>query len=262
MSTQLQPVPTVETLPQRNTAAWTQEEAEAVKNQIAPQASPEDFKLFLYTATQRGLNPLLKQIYCITRSGKSTFQVSIDGYRAIAHRTKKLKGIERGVIYNDKGELTHAWAKVYRKDWEIPAFETVALKEYKGSTPTWTTMPESMLKKVAEAAALRIAFPEDLSGLYTHEEMDQADKSGPITPEEMAYAKQTAPKQIPNDDRKQRADLLSQINEEIKNQGLTKEDVKDITGLDTFANTTNNDLLDALASLAFNKQEAELTPTI
>jgi len=36
-------------------------------------------------------------------------------------------------------------------------------------------MPETMIKKVAEAAALRMAFPEDLSGIYSHEEMHRAD---------------------------------------------------------------------------------------
>ncbi len=169
----------------------TREQIDLIKHTVAHGATDTELQLFLYQARKRGLDPLTRQIHFIKRKQYNpdtekyedvgTIQTGIDGFRVIADRTGKLSGIRRGATYSANGDLVSAWAEVYRKDWTQPAKEEVRFSEYcqrtKAGDPTrlWKTMPETMLKKVAEAAALRMAFPEDLSGIYSHDEMMQAD---------------------------------------------------------------------------------------
>ncbi len=168
----------------------TRDQTELIKHTVAIGATDTELQLFLYQARKRGLDPLTRQIHFIKRKQYNldtekydevgTIQTGIDGFRVIADRTGKLSGIKRGVI-KENGKLVGAWAEVYRSDWAQPAREEVSFDEYcqkkKDGNPMrlWASMPETMIKKVAEAAALRMAFPEDLSGIYSHEEMHQAD---------------------------------------------------------------------------------------
>jgi phage recombination protein Bet len=221
---------------------WSPEEARMIRETVAKDATPEELRLFLYTAKARGLNPLLKQIYFIKRKQRrgdrwietGVIQTGVDGFRLIANRTRKLRGIERGLKRDENGKL-YAWAKIWRKDWESPAYEEVSLEEYRADTPLWNRMPEQMLKKCAEVAALRMAFPEDLSGLYAHEEMDQADKSDTTDRGSIQAAVLSTQEALEmKEAQKAMRDCLKTIISLQKEHGLTKEEIQWITGLETF----------------------------
>lgn len=160
---------------------YTPEQMRLITDVVAKGASREELQLFLYRCKSLGLDPLKPgQIYFV-KYGNSpgTIVVGIDGLRAKAARTGKLCGIKRGTTRNDQGVLTGAWAEVFRTDWKEPAREEVELSEYTTGKAMWAKMPSTMLRKVAEAAALRMAFPDDLGGVYEHSEMDQAEDTRP-----------------------------------------------------------------------------------
>jgi phage recombination protein Bet len=154
---------------------FTPEQLNLITATVAKGASRDELQLFLYRCKNLGLDPLKPgQIHFVKYgNGPGSIVVGIEGFRAIAHRTGKLAGIKRGALKDEKGNLTGAFAEIYRSDWNQPAREEVPLSEYNTGRGPWQKMPETMIKKVAEAAALRMAFPNDLGGVYTNEEMDQ-----------------------------------------------------------------------------------------
>jgi phage recombination protein Bet len=166
---------------------WTPEQIKLIKDVVAKGATNDELQLFLYRCKNMGLDPLKPgQIYFI-KYGNSpgTIVVGIEGFRSRAAKTGKQSGINRGVIRDEKGKCIGAFAEIYRKDWTHPAKEEVSLAEYNTGKGNWAKMPETMIKKVAEAAALRMAFPDELGGVYTNEEMDQAEvRKGGVYPEQ------------------------------------------------------------------------------
>lgn len=171
---------------------FSDEQVQLLRDGYAPGASQIEFRMLLEVARLRRLNPFLKQIHFVKRRSKDTrtdqwvetwtSQVSIDGLRAIAQRTGLYDGQDEPVFERDKeGLILSAKVCVYRKDWSRPAVGVARWSEYVQTTrdgkPTkfWDTMPHVMIGKCAEALALRKAFPEDLAGVFTDEEMQQAD---------------------------------------------------------------------------------------
>lgn len=158
---------------------FTEDQLALIKVQIAPKANPAELALFLNQCKRTGLDPLSRQIYCIHLGGKMTIQTSIDGFRVIAERSGDYAGQDEPAFKEEGGRIISCTVIVYRfrGDKRYPAAVGVAyLAEYNAGGQMWNKMPHTMLAKCAEAQALRKAYPQDLSGLYTMDEMDQANK--------------------------------------------------------------------------------------
>jgi hypothetical protein len=76
---------------------------------------------------------------------------------------------------------------VYRKGCAHPFTAIAKFSEYNAGGSMWQKMPANQLAKCAEALALRKAFPHQLSGLYTPDEMAQGD-TAPVVVEAPAAA--------------------------------------------------------------------------
>lgn len=171
---------------------FTEEQEVMIRDTYANGASSSEFKVLMEVAKARNLNPLLKQVFFVKRwdSQKEKFiwaaQVSIDGLRAIAERTRMYDGQDEPEFEHDKdGFIVLARVRVYKKGIPRPFVGVARWGEYvqkkKDNKPTkfWADMPYTMLGKCAEALAIRKAFPEDSGGLYVPEEMMQSDNGRP-----------------------------------------------------------------------------------
>lgn len=139
------------------------------------------------TCERTGLDWKLRHVYLIERGGKWQVTTSIDGFRLVANADPEYAGQE-GPFWTDSP--TGQWTDI------PPAKEPYAAKigvvrnkngvcvttygvakfsDYNAGSPMWKKMGPTMVAKCAEALALRKALPGKLGGLYTIEEMEQAE---------------------------------------------------------------------------------------
>jgi phage recombination protein Bet len=170
-------------------ALWTPEQTQLIATTIAPGCSSDELRLFAYACQRTGLDPFSKQIYAIKRGGKMTIQAGIDGLRAIAERTGELDGSHTEWC-GDDGQWSDVWISakppaaakttIWRKGSSHPFTGVARFADYNAGQGLWSKMPAAMIAKCSEALALRKAFPANLSGVYSTDEMEQAEVQ-PVT---------------------------------------------------------------------------------
>lgn len=152
---------------------------ETLRNTVAVGATPSEFALFLEYCKSTGLNPFKKEIWFIKADGRIQMMTGINGFWSLANSFSEFDGAEVGLIDRDGNWVKSvpddtfigAWCRVYRKDRKIPMEGEALLSDYRKGFGLWRSAPRIMIKKVAESIALRKAFPQQLNGLYTQEEM-------------------------------------------------------------------------------------------
>jgi phage recombination protein Bet len=171
--------------------SFTDEEVKLlVANKVIPAtADRSQIAYFFEICKRKHLDPFLKHVHMIERSERDpkngekwiksfTIQTSLDGMRAIAQRNVKIVSYRRWTRKNDQEiygccEIATSDRGLYSD--EVPFSEYVGKTKQGEVTKFWKQFPQTMIKKVAEESVLRMLCPEDLSGVFGDDEMDQAE---------------------------------------------------------------------------------------
>ena len=117
---------------------------------------------------------LQKNVYAIPFGENYSLMTSIDYARKLGMRGGVCGKSEP--IYEEKdGKIISCMVTIKRKVGETIGEYTakVYFDEYKSNKPLWISKPRTMIAKVAEMHALRMACPEELSQTYVEEEMEK-----------------------------------------------------------------------------------------
>jgi phage recombination protein Bet len=196
------------------TLAYSGPQLELIKRTVAADCNDNEFNLFIEVAKRVALDPFRRQIYAVVYNKdkpdkrRMSIITGIDGYRAVSARTGRYRPDEQAPVftYNDALKnpdlnplgLEKCTARIFilgadeqwypvsneayweeyaplTEAWEGPSGQRKPTGKFElDKRSKWFTMGRVMLAKCAEAGCHRKAYPEDLSGVYIAEEMDQA----------------------------------------------------------------------------------------
>lgn len=178
--------------------------ASIVKNYLVSgdkdRITDQEVAMFINLCKYAGLNPWLKEAYCIKYGSEPATMVT--GKEAFLKRAESMPdydGMTAGIVVADQNgeiqyrsgsvklpeeELIGGWAEVYRKDRthstriEVSFDEYAARKKDGSLNSQWSKKPATMIRKVAIVQALREAFPKGLGGMYAAEETGHEEPEG------------------------------------------------------------------------------------
>lgn len=195
--------------------SFTVEDIETLKRHFVPEGmTDEELRIYVSVCKKTGLDPFTRQIYVTRKVDKHgharvTYQATIDGFRLIAQRSGEYEGQVGPFWCGKAGIWKDVWvhedlpfaAKVgtIRKGFRDPIMSVAHFRSYAQFFPDgnlnhmWQRSPELMIGKCAEALSLRRAFPNELSGIYSSEEISEnalddieqpksIQRSGPVLP--------------------------------------------------------------------------------
>lgn len=166
----------------------------------------QEVAMFINLCKFSGLNPWLKEAYCIKYGSEpATMVVGKDAFQKRAENHPAFDGCEAGimVVHPEIGEIEYrkgcfrfpeetiigGWAEVWRKDRthstriEIPFDEYAGRKKDGTLNGQWSKKPGTMIRKVAMVQALREAFPNSFGGMYSAEEQGAIEPEITVVPD-------------------------------------------------------------------------------
>ena len=209
------------------------EDVETLRSTIARGATDSEMGLLVQVCQRLRLDPFARQIYLVKRPGQAaSIQVSIDGFRVVAERSGEYQGQTKPEWCAEDGVWRDVWLSskapaaarigIYRTGFREPLVRVARTEAYRQRGPFWDRMADHMIAKVAEALALRAAFPHDLGGIYAPEEMGNI--AAESEPEEQPIRRkgkieiiemQPEPAPLPKASPEQAAQVLAKVREVI-----------------------------------------------
>ncbi len=123
---------------------------------------------------------LEKNVYAIPYGGKYSLVTSIDYSRKIGMKSGVIGKSAPQFDFDEDGKPESCTVTIKRRvGKDIGEYTaTVYFDEYSTGQNLWSKKPKTMLAKVAEMHALRMACPEEMSQLYTEDELAKDKDAG------------------------------------------------------------------------------------